>query len=87
MVGQTNADCDGLSPAGYGSGRPYEISRNHRVWTKEIARVLIAKQIQNISQIYGNRGNLSRNHREISKPNQNNGKSLREREGEREERT
>ena len=51
------------------------------------ARVLIAKQIQNIPHIYGNRGNLSQNHREISKPNQNNEKSLREREGEREERT
>ena len=48
MVGQTNADCDGLSPVGYGGGRPYEISRNRRLWTNEIARVLIAKQIENI---------------------------------------
>ena len=75
MVGQTNADCDGLSPVGYGSGQPYKISQNRKVWTKEIARVLIAKQIQNIPQIYGNKGNLSQNHREISKPNQNNEKS------------
>ena len=43
MVGQTNADCDGLSSAGYGGGRLYEFSRIRRVWTKEIARVLIAE--------------------------------------------
>ena len=41
----TDADCDGLSLAGYGGGQPYEYPLVRKVEREEIARVLITKQI------------------------------------------